>query len=72
MIFFIAFLLQVDEVPFATINANTDKEVILPFSLKGQNLITIYIAERILKTSKKKMALVTAKDKLLADFRQSS
>jgi hypothetical protein len=33
--FFIAFLLQVDEVPFATINANTDKEAILPFSPKG-------------------------------------
>lgn len=33
--FFISFLLQVDEVPLAKINTNTDKEVILPFSRKG-------------------------------------
>ncbi|MEJ7684119.1 MAG: hypothetical protein WKG06_40955 [Segetibacter sp.] len=32
--FFIGFLLQVDEVPFAKINASTDKETIMPFSKK--------------------------------------
>jgi hypothetical protein len=33
--FFISFLLQVDEVPSAKINGNTDKEAILGFSPKG-------------------------------------
>lgn len=33
--FFIGFLLEVGEVPFAKINAGTDNEVLLPFSSKG-------------------------------------
>ena len=33
--FFVGFLLQVDEVPFAKINAGTDKETIMAFSKKG-------------------------------------